>query len=178
MARRIAISLALLVSLAPLASAVDSKRRPVAEIQENVRRELIRLPWYSIFDFIEFRVVEDNHVILTGHVTRPVLKSDAAGVVWDVKGVERVTNNIEVLPLSTMDDRIRRQVASSIYGFGPLQRYSLGALPSIHIIVKNGHVILKGWVANTGDKTFARIRANTVGGVFSVTDELMVPSRG
>jgi len=117
-------------------------------------------------------------VTLLGEVTQPVLKSDAGNVVKRVEGVTNVVNNIEVLPLSPDDDRIRRAEYRAIYGDPALSsRYGFQALPSIHIIVKNGHVRLEGVVANEGDKNIAGIRANGVAGAFSVENDLRVEGK-
>jgi hyperosmotically inducible protein len=151
--------------------------RPVTNLQNSVRHELVMLPYYNVFDNLSYRVDPDGHVTLYGQVTRPTLKSDAGNVVKRLEGVTGITNDIEVLPLSPFDDRIRMAVARAIYGYGPLQRYGLGAQPPIHIIVKNGHVTLEGVVANDFDKNVANIRANGVGGVFSVTNKLQVEGR-
>jgi hyperosmotically inducible periplasmic protein len=131
------------------------------------------LPYYNIFDNLEYQV-DGNLVILSGQVTQPVLKSDAENVVKRIEGVESVTNNIEVLPLSPSDDRIRLATYRAIFGADGLYRYAMGANPSIHIIVDNGHVTLVGVVANQMDKNIAGIRANGVFGVFSVTNNLRV----
>jgi hyperosmotically inducible protein len=131
------------------------------------------LPWFSIFDNLQYEV-RGNEVVLSGQVTRPTLKSDAQRVVERVEGVQHVVNNIEVLPLSPFDDRIRLAVARSIFGYGPMYRYAMGANPPIHIIVKNGNVTLVGMVANEMDKNIANLRANGVAGVFSVTNNLVV----
>ncbi|MGE3435112.1 MAG: BON domain-containing protein [Blastocatellales bacterium] len=145
-----------------------------ATITKEVRHELTMLPYYSLFDWLEFRV-EDNTVILSGQVTRPTLKSDAEHVVNKLKGVEKVINNIEVLPLSPMDDQIRLREARAIFSFnGPLYRYGFQVVPSIHIIVKNGNVTLKGLVNSQADSNLANIRANGVANVFSVKNELQV----
>src|SRR5262249_39089935 len=106
--------------------------------------------------------------------TRPVLKSDAERAVKRIPGVTNVVNNINVLPLSSLDNRIRVQTYRAIFGYAGLYRYAMGANPSVHIIVNNGHVTLKGVVANQGDKNIANIRANGVPGVFSVTNDLLV----
>jgi hyperosmotically inducible protein len=147
------------------------------DIGQEVRRQLVMLPYYTIFDDFSYRVDGDT-VTLFGEVTRPTLKSDAGNVVKNIEGVNRVINNIEVLPLSPMDDRIRIAEYRAIYGYPALQRYQLGALPPIHIIVKNGHVTLSGVVANQGDKNMAGILANGVPGVFSVTNDLRVENAG
>jgi len=145
------------------------------KMEKAIRHELVTLPWFSIFDDISFQVDQNGVVTLTGEVNRPTLKSDAANVVKKVEGVTAVKNEIEVLPLSPFDDRIRISVARAIYGFGgPLYRYAMGAQPSIHIIVKNGDVTLTGVVANKFDRDVANIRANTVPGVFRVTNDLVI----
>jgi hyperosmotically inducible protein len=160
---------------APVAGAADSAKGN--GLEKQVRRELVMLPWFGIFDNLSYRV-DGNVVTLYGAVTRPILKSDAEGAVKQIEGVERVVNNIEVLPLSPQDDRIRVATARAIYGYGPMQRYALGAQPSIRIIVKNGNVTLEGVVANEMDKNMAFIRANGVPGVFSVANDLKVEGRG
>jgi hyperosmotically inducible protein len=147
------------------------------DVPREVRHELLMLPYYGIFDNLAYRV-DGNTVTLFGEVSRPTLKSDAENVVKRIEGVDRVINNIEVLPVSPMDDRIRIATYRAIYGYGPLQRYAMGAVPPIHIIVKNGHVTLEGVVANKGDADIANIRANGVPGVFSVTNDLQVERRG
>jgi len=142
-------------------------------IAREVRHQLVMLPYYTVFDNLAYRV-DGNTVTLYGQVVRPVLKSDAQNVVKSVEGVERVNNEIQVLPLSPMDDRIRRAEFRSIYGFADLYRYAMEAVPSIHIIVDNGKVTLVGVVDSTADKNLAGIRANAVPGVFSVTNDLQV----
>src|SRR5437764_6021980 len=142
-------------------------------ITREVRHELVMLPYYSVFDDLAYKV-EGDTVILYGAVTRPTLKSDAEKAVKKIEGVEKVVNNIEVLPLSPNDDQIRRAVYRAIYSQPGLDMYSLRAVPTIHIIVKNGHVHLNGAVANQGDKDRAGIAAKGVPGVFSVTNDLQV----
>jgi hyperosmotically inducible protein len=142
-------------------------------IAKEVRHELVMLPYYSIFDDLEYQV-NGNTVTLLGAVVNPTLKSDAENAVKHVEGVSRVDNQIKVLPPSPMDDQIRRRVARAIYSQDGLYRYSMGAVPSIHIIVDHGHVTLKGVVDNQMDKTQARMAANQVPGVFSVQDQLQV----
>ncbi len=144
-----------------------------ARIEREVRRQLVMLPYYSVFDNLEYKV-EGDSVTLLGQVTRPTLKGDAEGAVKSIEGVERVVNRIEVLPLSPGDDRIRREEFRAIFGFASLNRYAIQAVPPIHIIVKNGHVTLEGVVATQGDKNIAGIQANSVSGVFSVTNNLRV----
>ena len=140
---------------------------------KEVRHELVMLPYYGVFDNLAYRV-DGDRVTLFGQVAKPTLKSDAENVVKRIEGVSSVQNEIEVLPLSPNDDRLRLRVYRAIYSKGPLQRYSLLAVPSIHIIVKNGNVTLVGVAANEGDRNIANIAANGVSGVFSVKNELTV----
>lgn len=142
-------------------------------LEEQVRHELVMLPYYGVFDNLAFRV-DGNTVTLYGQVTRPTLKSDAEGVVKNIEAVENVVNNIEVLPLSPNDDRIRVRTYRSIYSTPGLDRYALQAVPPIHIIVKNGDITLEGVVANEMDRNLANIKANGVPGAFSVTNNLRV----
>jgi hyperosmotically inducible periplasmic protein len=149
--------------------AVDESR-----LAREVRHQLLMLPYYGVFDDLAFRV-DGSTVTLLGKVARPTLKSDAENVVKKIEGVDRVINKIEVLPLSPMDDQIRLAEFRAIYGDSALStRYGYRALPSIHIIVENGHVTLEGVVANQADKDLINIRANSVPNVFSVTNDLQV----
>jgi len=145
-------------------------------ITREVRHELVMLPYYGVFDNLAYQV-NGSTVTLLGQVTRPTLKSDAGNVVKNIEGVERVDNQIHVLPPSTMDDRIRIAEYRAIYGQPPLDRYALQAVPPVHIIVENGRVTLEGVVANQSDKDMANVRANTVSGVFSVVNNLRVENR-
>ncbi len=145
-------------------------------LEREVRHELVMLPFYSVFDNLEFKVT-GYRVELFGQTIRPTLKSDAGAVVKKIEGVESVVNNIEVLPLSPNDDRIRRAVYRAIFTNTVLDRYALQAVPPIHIIVKNGNVTLVGVVANEMDKNVANIQANSVSGVFSVTNHLRVENK-
>src|SRR6266851_1532543 len=153
------------------------ERRPSergqARLQKEVRHELVMLPLYDVFDNFEYKV-EGSTVTLLGQVTKPNLKSDAEKAVKQVEGVERVVNQIEVLPLSPNDDRIRVAVYRAIYGTSGLDRYGLQAVPPVHIIVKNGNVTLEGAVGTEMDKTLAGLKANGVSGVFSVKNNLHV----
>jgi hyperosmotically inducible protein len=145
-----------------------------ARLAREVRHELVTLPYYGIFDDLAFRV-DGSTVTLMGSVVRPTLKSDAENVVKRVEGVTQVVNQIKVLPLSPMDDQIRMAEYRAIYGDPQLgTRYGYRALPSIHIIVENGHVTLEGVVANQFDKNLINVRANAVPNVFSVTNNLIV----
>ena len=167
----------LLFAGAVLVSGQDRERRGSQRGEERlikeVRHELTMLPYYSVFDDLSYKV-EGGTVTLFGAVVRPSLKSDAENVVKKIEGVERVVNNIEVLPLSPNDDQIRRAVYRAIYSQPGLDMYSLRAVPTIHIIVKNGNVTLTGAVANEGDKERANIAANGVPGVFSVKNDIQV----
>jgi len=143
------------------------------KLYKEVRHQLVMLPWYSVFDNLAYQVDGDK-VTLSGQVTRPVLKSDAEAAVKNIEGVASVVNNIEVLPPSPMDDQLRRALYRAIYGDPGLSRYSIQAVPSIHIIVKNGNVTLEGVVDNETDKNLAGLRANQVPNVFSVKNNLVV----
>src|SRR5450755_3679708 len=140
---------------------------------KEVRHELIMLPYYGVFDNLAFRI-DGRTVILEGQVVKPVVKSDAGNSVKRIEGVEKVVNNIEVLPPSPMDDRIRRAVYQSIYSYGPLFKYGGMAVPPIHIIVKSGRVTLDGVVDSETDKNLAGMRANQVPGTFQITNKLRV----
>ncbi|MFZ0819554.1 MAG: BON domain-containing protein [Candidatus Acidiferrales bacterium] len=142
-----------------------------AHLDSQVRHEIATLPYYGVFDYLEFQVT-GTEVRLTGAVVNPVTKSDAAGAVKHIAGVTRVVNDVTVLPLSNFDDRTRRAEYRSIFSAGPLTRYSMGVNPAIHIIVDNGHVTLEGVVRSEADRDLAAIRANSVPGVFSVTNNL------
>jgi hyperosmotically inducible periplasmic protein len=143
-------------------------------LAEKVRHELVMLPFYnSLFDNLSFQL-DGGKVTLLGEVTRPVLKSDAGNVVKLIPGVTSVENRIEVLPLSTFDDQIRLATARAIFRRASLSRYSWGPRPAIHIIVKNGDVILEGVVGNQMDKNLAGMAAGGVFGVFNVTNNLTV----
>lgn len=157
------------------AAAVFGQVSPAAteRIVKEVRHELVMLPYYGVFDNLAYKV-DGYTVTLMGQVTRPTLKSDAENVVKRIEGVDHVNNEIEVLPPSPNDDRIRRAVFHAVYGNPSLERYALQAVPPIHIIVKNGNVTLVGVVASAADKTIAGVRANGVSGVFSVTNNLQV----
>jgi hyperosmotically inducible periplasmic protein len=147
--------------------------RSVERIQREVRHELVMLPYLGVFDNLAYKV-DGSKVTLLGQVTRPTLKSDAENVVKKIEGVEQVDNQIEVLPPSPMDDQLRRRLYRAIYGFPNLQKYSLGVQQPIRIIVKGGNVTLEGVVDNESDKNTAGIRAKSVSGIFSVTNNLQV----
>ena len=169
-----AAAVAVLLALALVAATISAKDKKPRSLGDQVRRELIMLPYYSVFDWLGYEL-KGNQVTLSGQVTRPSLKSDAEAAVKDIEGVGSVLNNIEVLPLSPNDDRIRRAVFRTLYAENsPLFRYGVGAVDSIHIIVKNGNVTLVGTVNSEMDKNIAGVRTNSVTGVFSVTNNLTV----
>jgi len=169
-------------SMVALASPAIQDNRPagalnqksIDRIYKEVRHELVMLPYYGVFDNLSYKVDSDGTVTLLGQVARPTLKSDAENSVKHIEGVEKVVNNIEVLPTSNFDDQTRRAAYRAIYGNEVLSEYQLRAVPPIHIIVKNGNITLEGVVARQMDKQIAGIQANGVHGVFSVTNNLVV----
>jgi hyperosmotically inducible protein len=177
MNRRIIASLVLLVPWTLLVAATQAPKavpeRAEERIQQEVRHQILMLPFYTVFDNITYKV-EGYAVTLMGQVTRPSLKTDSENVVKRIEGVEKVDNQIEVLPNSNMDDRLRLELYRAVYGYPALQRYDLPVIKPIRIIVKNGNVTLEGVVDSEGDKNMAGILANGVSGIFSVTNHLEV----
>jgi len=156
-------------------SRAESNARDLAYLTKAIRKELVTLPFFSVFDWLEGNVQPDGTVHLRGQVTRPTLKKDAQSRVERVEGVDRVINQIEVLPLSPYDDRLRRAVFRELFNFNsPLFRYGQQPVPPIHIIVNRGRLTLKGVVANKGDSDLANIKARGVSGLFEVRNELKV----
>ena len=144
-------------------------------LTKEIRKELVTLPFLGVFDWLEGKVEPDGTVFLAGQVTRPTLKKDAQRRVEKVEGVDRVINQIEVLPLSPNDDRLRRAVFFELFNRNsPLFRYGQQPIPSIHIIVSRGKLVLKGVVANKGDSDIANIRARGVPGLFEVRNDLRI----
>jgi hyperosmotically inducible protein len=176
------LALSLIFSMVVLASPTNQNNQPAGAVSQKsidriikeVRHELVMLPFYGVFDNLSYKVDPDGTVTLLGQVSRPVLKSDAENAIKHIEGVEKVVNNIEVLPTSINDDQIRRATYRAIYGNEVLSQYQMRAVPPIHIIVKNGHITLEGVVARQMDKQIAGIQANSVPGVFSVTNNLVV----
>jgi osmotically-inducible protein OsmY len=152
-------------SPAPLSSRAQDR------LEREVRSRLVRLPYYGVFDYISFQV-KGYDVTLDGSVTRPTLRHDAEAAVKRIEGVAHLTNHIEVLSLSPLDDRLRFGLYRAIYGQPALNRYALQPNAPIRIIVKNGNVTLEGVVLNDGDRDIAFIQANAVPGVFSVRNHL------
>lgn len=170
--------LSLLLPAAALAQdtrAIPQRHRaePGQRIVREVMHELLMNPYYTLWDDLRFRV-DGSTVTLLGAVVNGAAKSDAVASVKKIEGVERVVDNIEILPPSPADDRIRRAEYRAIFGDPGLFKYSLGAIPSVHIIVKNGHVTLTGYVNSEADKNIAGTRAKGVPGTFEVINNLQV----
>jgi hyperosmotically inducible protein len=154
-------------------STQERQARAESRLQKEVRHVLVTQPFYTVFDNLAYKI-DGDRVSLLGQVVTPTLKTDAAKAVKSIEGVSAIDNQIEVLPVSPSDDQIRRAEFRAIYSAPGMEKYSIQAVPPIHIIVKNGHVTLVGVVANEMDKVLANARANTVSGVFSVTNDLKV----
>jgi len=167
------LSVVLLLFSSAWAQANQVSEQAEQRIIKEVRHQLLLLPYLTVFDNLSYKV-EGYTVTLMGQVVNPVLKSDAGNVVKGVEGVEKVNNEIEVLPVSPMDVQLRRKLYFAIYGYPSLQRYDMPVIKPIRIIVKNGHVTLDGVVDSQADKDTAGVRANSVSGVFSVTNDLRV----
>ena len=168
------IVLTVLVSAAASAIAVPVNTSQISDrfrVEKSVRKQLVTLPYYGVFDNLAFKVNGDT-VTLYGQTVRPTTRTDAERRVRRIEGVRSVVNNIEVLPLSSFDDDIRRRAYRAIFNRGGLYRYALGANPSLHIVVNRGHITLEGVVANKLDKTLAYHAARGIPGVFSVTNNL------
>jgi hyperosmotically inducible protein len=178
MKSRLAVLVIALLSIAVLGFAQDRDQvssKAQERITREVRHELLMLPYFGVFDNIAYKV-DGYTVTLLGQVVRPSLKSDAGNVVKHIEGVEKVDNQIEVLPPSPMDDGLRLRLYRAIYGYPSMEKYALGVQKQIRIIVKNGNVTLEGVVDSDGDKNIAGLRANSVPGIFSVNNNLQVVS--
>ena len=152
-----------------------SNKGPLS-LTDQVRHELVMLPYFGVFDHLGFAIQDSNTVVLTGQVVRPILKSDAEAAVRRIQGISKVVNNIEVLPLSPFDDAIRLRTYRAIFSRPGFEKYANQAVSPIRIIVKNGNITLEGVVGNQMDKTMAWMAARFVPGAFSVTDNLTVAS--
>lgn len=153
----------------------SSSQRTVEFLKKEVRHELLMLPYYNVFDWLEAEIKDSNTVVLRGQVIRPTTKSEAENNVKRIEGVEKVINEIEVLPLSPSDDRLRRQLHRTLFNWNsPLFHYGTAPVPSIHIIVKNGRVTLKGLVLRKSDSDYAYLKARGVFGSFDVKNELQI----
>jgi hyperosmotically inducible protein len=150
---------------------LDETEQSYQQLAKQVRHELVMLPYFGVFDNLAYKV-EGNIVTLYGQVVRPSTRKDAERRVAKIKGVERVINQIEVLPLSSFDNSLRLNTYRALARTGGLYRYLMGANPSIRIIVNRGHLTLEGVVANEGDRNLANIVASGVSGAFSVTNNL------
>jgi hyperosmotically inducible protein len=171
----VALALAAITIGAYTASAATTQDQAVNEqaLNKKVHHALVMNPWYGVFDNITYQL-NGTQVVLSGQVVLSATKSDAEKSVQHVAGVTEVVDNIQVLPVSNFDNQIRRAEFRRIFSGDTLGRYAMGAVPSIHIIVNNGHVTLEGTVMNQMDANIARIRANEVPGVFSVTNNLHI----
>ncbi len=167
----------LILLAATFAATAQESERMQDRITKQVRKELVMLPFYSVFDNFKYKVGPNGEVTLLGEVNRPTLKTDAERVVKRIEGVTNVTNNIEVLPLSPMDDRIRLATYRAIYGHSALRPLAIRAVPPIHIIVKNGNVSLEGVVNTKLESQVAETQARQVPGVFEVKNNLMVEQK-
>ena len=143
-------------------------------LTDQVRHELLMLPYFGVFDNLGYSIEGSNTVVLTGQVVRPILKSEAEAAVGRIQGISKVVDNIEVLPLSSFDDAIRVRTYRAIFSRPGFEKYANQANSPIRIIVKNGNITLDGFVGNQIDKTMAAIAARSVTGAFSVTDNLIV----
>ena len=164
----------LVCAVAFSAQSASASERTTAAIEKQVAHELNMLPYGNVFDYVTFTVDPNGAVTLSGEVTQPILKSEAAKAAKGVEGVATVDNQIKVLPVSPFDARLRMRLYRSIYGESVLQRYGVGSNASIRIIVDNGHVTLKGYVDNQGDKIIAGMQAGSVPGIFSLDNQLKV----
>ena len=169
----LAVAAALVLSAsAAVAAPATEQAAEQTQLAKKVRKELVTLPWYGVFDNLAYEI-DGSTVKLYGQVVQPSTRRDAERRVSKLKGVERVVNNIEVLPLSSFDDSIRARTYRALFGWNsPLFRYGRGVNPSIHIVVNGGRVTLEGVVSNEGDRRLAYILANGVSGTFAVTNNL------
>ncbi len=173
-----ALALALTLGLASLHAATVTvtgaeNKSQLSPLERKIRAELITLPFYGVFDYLEFDL-QGGKVILKGEVSRPTLQSSAVQVVERIPGVTQVVDQVQVLPLSPFDNGIRRRLMRAIYGDNVLNRYAAGANPWIRLIVRDGKITLEGYVDRNADKDIAFIRANGVTRAFSVANNLKV----
>ena len=180
--------LSFVVGLIALSAAMSAAMNTIgvdpSQLAPKIRQELVTEPFYSIFDNLGFRI-DGPTVTLLGEVWWPNLKNTAEQVVANLEGVTSVENQIEVLPTSFYDDRLRLATARALFSHPVLRKYvwpgvSFGLLPhrsDIHIIVKNGHVTLEGVVLRKTDSDVASLVANRVHGIFSVTNNLHVQNQ-
>jgi len=159
-----------------MALAAGGNKAPLtgAELEKSVRHEIVMYPKLTLWDDVRFRI-SDGNVELSGAVNQPYKRDELQRIVQHVPGVKSVTNDVKVLPLSSFDDELRIRVARAIYYDPVLSRYAWGAVPSIHVIVENGKVTLRGSVQSDMDKNVAGIRASGAGMSFgTVVNEIHV----
>lgn len=142
-------------------------------IEDQVRKKILMLPRYEVFDSIGYKV-EGDTVTLFGKVRNATNKGGAERSVKKIPGVTRVVNNIEILPVGGFDESIRAQLYHRLSDSGGLSRYLWPTNPSVRLIVDRGHVSLEGFVATRGDYNTMNILAHGVSGVFSVQNNLVV----
>ncbi len=169
----IALAAVVIGTYSATAATTQNQMTEEQRLSKQLHQALVTVPWYGVFDNLEY-TVNGSEVTLSGQVVQPHTRADAENAVKHVEGVTHVTDNITVLPLSSFDDRIRRAEYQAIFRDPVLSGYSMGAVPSIHIIVENGHVTLVGIVDSQMAVNVARIRALSVPGVFSVTNNLRI----
>ena len=151
-----------------------AKKGAPLTLQDQVRKEIVMLPYLGVFDNVAFAINDSSTVILTGYVVRPMLKAEVETVVRQVPGVANVVDNIEVLPLSPFDAALREKAYRAIFSSTGFEKYAIQVNPPIRIIVKNGNITLEGMVGNQLDKALADLAARSVSGAFSVTDNLVI----
>jgi hyperosmotically inducible protein len=169
----LALVAALAISASAVLAAPANSPQDDARTANKVRKELVTLPYYGVFDNLAYKI-EGGTVTLYGQVVDAVTRKDAERRVQKIEGIDRVINNIQVLPVSGMDNSIRVRTYRTIARTGSLYRYFMGANPSIHIIVSRGRVALEGVVSNRMDSQLAYMAARQVPGVFEVTNNLRV----
>jgi hyperosmotically inducible protein len=150
------------------------KQATSLSLEDQVRHELVMLPYLGVFDNVAFTIKDSNTVILDGYVVRAMLKAEAESAVRQVPGVAKVVNNVEVLPLSRFDAALRERTYRAIFSSSGFEKYAIQVDPPIHIIVKNGNITLEGMVGNQLDKALADQAARSVSGAFSVKDNLVI----
>lgn len=158
-------------------STVNISAQTPAELDRKVAKEIRKLPYYGVFDYITYKI-DGRNVTLYGQVANAINKNDAEGYVKDIKGVENVINKIEILPPSSFDNSIRQQIVRNFYQYGSLGRFLSEINPDVRIIVKNGRVTFEGIVSNQTDVNLMNIAANQVFGVFQVTNNVKIKSEG
>src|SRR5215831_2805375 len=153
----------------------DRSQRMQSMLGAAVRHQLLTLPYYDVFDWLEAEILSDGRVVLRGEVVRPTTSDDAENRVRRIESVSGVVNEIKMLSLSPRDSELRIALYRAIYDWNsPLFRYAMRAMPPIHIIVENGRVTLKGAVATQLESQLASTAANHVSGTFEVRNELRI----